>query len=97
MCTYETRHLEASGSVKGSAVWSRFSDVTVYFDHPVHAPTGHSLNVDFLDLQGGGPRVGLELDPAVARSLALAILDALSGAELMGLIPGGSIRSPCVL
>ena len=53
----------------------------VYFDHPVHAPADHTLNVDFLNPgRGPGARVAVELDPASARALAEAILATLDAA-----------------
>ncbi|MGD0944515.1 MAG: DUF6295 family protein [Acidimicrobiales bacterium] len=56
----------------------RLSSATVYFDHPAHYPAEHSLNIDFLDLDGGAPsRVAVELDPASARELARVILETL--------------------
>jgi hypothetical protein len=87
VCTYETQRLSVTGSAKGESDWWRFSDVTVYFDNPVHAPAEHSLCVDFLDLEGSGARIGVELDPVAARALAGAILDSLDYAERMGLVP----------
>jgi hypothetical protein len=75
MCTYETQRVEVSGSGKGSAGWFPVSAATVYFDHPVHAPSEHTLNIDFLNpALGPGSRVAVELEPASARALAEAIL-----------------------
>jgi hypothetical protein len=66
------------GSGKGAQGWFRLSDATVYFDHPVHAPAEHTLNIDLLNpAQGAAARVALELDPASARALAEAILGTL--------------------
>lgn len=78
MCTYTTEHLKVSGSGKGANGWFKLSDASVYFDHPVHAPYEHSLNIDFLapDL-GPSARVAVELDPDSARELANAIFAAL--------------------
>jgi hypothetical protein len=71
-----------SGSGKGASGWFPLSEATVYFDHPVHAPAEHTLNVDFLN-PGRGPaaRVAVELDPASAVALARAILAAVETAE----------------
>ncbi len=78
MCTYQTTTLPVSGSGKGAQGWFRLSDATVYFDHPVHAPAEHTLNVDLLNpALGAGARVALELDPTAARALAEAILATL--------------------
>jgi hypothetical protein len=53
----------------------------VYFDHPVHAPADHTLNIDFLD-PGAGPaaRVAVELGRDSAAALAHAILRTLESA-----------------
>lgn len=78
MCTYETQVLDVSGSGKGPDGWFPVTVASVYFDHPVHAPYEHSLNVDLLNPGSGpGARVALELAPASARALALSILSAL--------------------
>jgi len=78
VCTYQTEKLAVSGSGKGPDGWFSLSSATVYFDHPAHYPAEHSLNIDFLDLDGGAPsRVAVELDPASARELARAILETL--------------------
>ena len=37
------------GSAKGPSGWFDVTTATVYFDHPVHAPFVHSLNIDFLN------------------------------------------------
>ncbi len=49
MCTYHTDHVALSGSGKGPDGWFSLSGATVYFDHPVHAPAEHTLNVDFIN------------------------------------------------
>jgi len=78
MCTYETETLTVSGSGKGPEGWFTLSSASVYFDHPVHFPADHSLNIDFLNLDDSAlGRVAVELDPASARELARAILDTL--------------------
>ena len=81
MCTYHTETLTVSGSGKGANGWFPVTDASVYFDHPVHAPAGHTLNVDLLcPARGPSARVALELDPASAKELALAILSTLATA-----------------
>jgi hypothetical protein len=78
MCTYATSAVALSGSGKGPHGWFPVTTASVYFDHPVHAPALHTLNVDVLNPElGPSHRVALELDPAAARALALAILDAV--------------------
>jgi hypothetical protein len=81
MCTYTTEKIEVAGSGKGPDGWFRLTDATVYFDHPVHAPEEHTLNIDFLN-PGRGPsaRVAVELNAASARSLVTAIQAALAAA-----------------
>ena len=49
MCTYITENVDVTGSGKGAAGWFALSEATVYFDHPVHAPAEHTLNIDFRD------------------------------------------------
>ena len=78
MCTYRTVTLSVEGSGKGSEGWFPLTDASVYFDHPVHAPAEHTLNLDLLNpSQGASARVAVELDPHSARSLAVAILETL--------------------
>ena len=91
MCTHDTAHVSLSGSGKGAAGWFALSEASVYFDHPVHAPADHTLNIDFINPQlGPASRVALELDPGSARALAQAVLEALTRAEaLLGTGTGG--------
>ncbi len=79
MCTYLTEQFAVSGSGKNAGgAWFAVSDAIVYFDHPVHAPVEHSLNIDFLNpSMGPGARVAVELDARSARALAEAILATL--------------------
>ena len=78
MCTYETEKVAVAGSGKGASGWFKVTDATVYFDHPVHAPLIHSLNIDFLNPAAGpSARVAVELAPESARALAQAIITAL--------------------
>src|SRR5262249_2772762 len=48
MCTYLTERIEVAGSGKGADGWFGLTEASVYFDHPVHAPAEHTLNIDFL-------------------------------------------------
>jgi hypothetical protein len=74
MCTYVTEKVAVSGSAKGPDGWFRVTDGSVYFDHPVHAPEDHTLNIDFLaPAQGPAARVAVELTAESARALAKAI------------------------
>ncbi|MHB1584920.1 MAG: DUF6295 family protein [Acidimicrobiales bacterium] len=89
MCTYLTEHLRLEGSGKGPHGWFRLTDASVYLDHPVHAPAGHTLNIDFLNpARGASARVAVELDPSSARALAEAILATLAAAP-EGLVGAG--------
>ncbi len=79
MCTYLTEQVEVSGSGKGPAGWFPVTEASVYFDHPVHAPAAHTLNIDFLNpAQGPSARVAVEPTAASARALAAAIESALA-------------------
>jgi hypothetical protein len=81
MCTYATENLSASGSAKGTDGWFALTDATVYFDHPVHAMAGHTLNIDFrAPARGPSARVAVELTAETAERLAHAILAALESA-----------------
>jgi hypothetical protein len=86
MCTYATERIELHGSAKGPSGWFHATTASVYYDHPVHAPAGHTLNIDVLS-PGDGPsaRVALELTADSARALAAAIELALASvpAELL--------------
>jgi hypothetical protein len=79
MCTYLTVKDGIDGSAKGpSGSWFHVTDVTVYFDHPVHAMAEHTLNIDFADpAKGPSARVALELTADSARRLMAAIQEAL--------------------
>lgn len=81
MCTYLTESIQATGSGKGASGWFGLSEVNVYFDHPVHAPADHTLNIDFAN-PGKGPsaRVAVELTAETARALAKAIETTLAAA-----------------
>lgn len=80
MCTYTTIKTEVDGSAKGpEGKWFHVSDVTTYFDHPVHAMAEHTLNVDLADpSRGPGQRIALELTAESARRLVDSIQQALA-------------------
>jgi hypothetical protein len=81
MCTYQTTSLAVAGSAKGAEGWMAVTDASVYFDHPVHAPAEHTLNIDLRNPdRGPSARVAVELDPSSARALAEAILASLDSA-----------------
>ncbi len=78
MCTYETVCICVEGSGKGPQSWLRVTQATVYFDHPVHAMAGHTLNIDLSDpSKGPSARIALELTAESARALAAAIHETL--------------------
>ncbi len=80
MCTYTTIQAPITGSAKGpNGTWFRVTDAAVYFDHPVHAPAEHTLNID-LAAPAAGPsaRVAVELTAQSARDLVAAINAALA-------------------
>jgi len=81
MCTYITEKVDATGSGKGTAGWFRLNEISVYLDHPVHAPADHTLNIDFLNpADGPSARVAVELTAETARALARAIEATLAAA-----------------
>ena len=81
MCTYRTEKIQVAGSGKGAAGWFGLTEASVYFDHPVHAPAGHTLNIDFLAPERGpSARVAVELTAESARALAQAIEATLASA-----------------
>jgi len=82
VCTYQTESLSLNGSGKGGQGWFPVTDASVYFDHPVHAASEHTLNLDFLNpTLGPGARVALELDAASALALADAIRTVLDASD----------------
>jgi hypothetical protein len=82
VCTYQTARLNLRGSGKGPRGWFSVTDASVYFDHPVHAPEEHTLNLDFLN-PGLGPsaRVAVELDRESALALSEAIRSVLEASS----------------
>jgi Family of unknown function (DUF6295) len=82
MCTYSTIRTAVDGSAKGpGSQWFHVTDASVYFDHPVHAMAGHTLNIDLSDpSRGPSARVALELSADSARELMVAIAAALDSA-----------------
>ncbi|MCL2553746.1 MAG: DUF6295 family protein [Actinomycetia bacterium] len=88
MCTYLTVKDDIEGSAKGpGGSWFKVTDVTVYYDHPVHAMAEHTLNIDFsTPARGPGARVALELTAESARALVAAVQTALDAVpqEMLG-------------
>jgi hypothetical protein len=90
VCTYTTEQVSIEGSGKGRDGWFTLRTATVYFDHPVHAPADHTLNIDFADPDAGpAARVAVELTAESALALVDAIRAALAAvpADLTGLPP----------
>jgi hypothetical protein len=88
MCTYTTEQAAIEGSGKGRDGWFRLTTATVYYDHPVHMPAEHTLNIDFADPAAGpAARVAVELTAESALALVDAIRAALAAvpADLTGL------------
>ena len=82
MCTYTTEQAPVPGSGKGSAGWFSLRTATVYYDHPMHTPALHTLNIDFANpAEGPSARVAVEL---TAQSV-LALVDAIRAA--IGAVP----------
>lgn len=78
MCTYTTEHAALTGSAKGRNGWFDLSDVTVYYDHPVHTRAEHTLNIDLADAAAGASgRIAVELTAESARELIATIQRAL--------------------
>ncbi|MFI1097411.1 DUF6295 family protein [Streptomyces sp. NPDC020917] len=88
MCTYLTVKDGVEGSAKGpGGSWFKVTDVTVYYDHPVHAMAEHTLNIDFnAPAAGPGARIALELTADSARALVAAVQRALDAVpqEMLG-------------
>ncbi|KAA9156438.1 hypothetical protein FPZ12_027500 [Amycolatopsis acidicola] len=81
MCTYQTDKIEVTGSGKAARGWFKLSHATVYVDHPVHAPFGHTVNIDFINPdEGPSARVPVELTEEAALALADAIHRAVAAA-----------------
>ena len=81
MCTYLTEKIGVDGSGKGTTGWFTATEATVYVDHPVHAPYGHTVNIDVINPQlGPSARVALELTEESALALANAIRQAIAHA-----------------
>ncbi len=94
MCTYVTEKAEMFGSGKGPQGWFKVDMANVYFDHPVHAPLDHSLNIDFVNEAAGSPtRVAVELSAESARRLIEKIEAALAAGEASHSIPPEPVKA----
>jgi hypothetical protein len=83
VCTYSTEKFDVTASSgKGPQGWFPLRTATVYYDHPVHAPDDHTVNIDFLNPdQGPGARVAVELSLDSARALLAALQVTVERAE----------------
>lgn len=75
MCTYVTADVQLVASGKPPAgSWTELRRATVYYDHPVHAPAEHTVNID-LTPEHATPsdRFAFELTEESARALVDAI------------------------
>ncbi|NIO09836.1 MAG: hypothetical protein GTO40_18260 [Deltaproteobacteria bacterium] len=85
MCTMIVNQALIDGSGKGAAGWFKVREVNVSYDHPVHAPFEHAVNIDFANEgEGVGARVGVELSVESARNLMKTIQTVLDRAEAEG-------------
>jgi len=87
MCSYITEKAPIFGSAKGRSGWMRVDTAVVYYDHPVHVPLDHALNIDFVDSRSK-ERVAVELSAASARELVSRIQAALDSGEAIHLGSG---------
>jgi hypothetical protein len=77
-----------AGSGKGAIGWFPLTRATIYYDHPVHADAGHTLNIDFAAPERGpSARVAVELTAESALRLLSSVAQALicAPAEISGL------------
>ena len=82
MCTMIVEKAAIAGSGKGARGWFTLRQVNVSYDHPVHAPLEHALNIDVVnETEGLDARVAVELTPESARELVQAVLAALERGE----------------
>jgi len=78
MCTYIIQKSDIRGSGKGTPGWIPVTEARVYYDHPFHMTTDHTLNIDFVNPEKGlDARVAVELTAESARALVADILAAL--------------------
>lgn len=79
MCTMIVEKGSVAGSGKGPKGWFKLGQARVTYDHPLHAPLDHALNIDFVNESDGiSDRVAVELTPDSARQLVVLIETALN-------------------
>lgn len=79
MCTSTAGQTPVPGSGDGSDGWFCLRTASVYYDHPMHTPALHTLNIDFANpAEGPSARVAVELTAQSALALVDAIWAALA-------------------
>jgi len=91
MCSYITEIVAISGSGKGRNDWTTLDKAVIYYDHPVHAPFDHALNIDFTN-SVTNERVAVELSAQSARDLIARIEAALNSGDSVHLGSQDAIR-----
>ena len=85
MCTYINMSAQVAGSAKGPDGWFNVNQVVVGYDHPFHAPYGHALMLDFVNLElDSSARVAVELNIASGKALLAQLQAAIEAAEQSG-------------
>lgn len=83
MCTYSTEKValdRSSGKTRDG--WQSMSEASIYYDHPVHAPDAHTVNIDFLNPDTGpSSRIAVELSLDSARELLAALQTTVERAQ----------------
>ena len=85
MCTNIVETAQIAGWGKGADGWFELRLVSVSFDHPMHAPLEHAINIDFTNVAKGlSARVAVELTPDAAKELIRVIQAALERGNAEG-------------
>jgi hypothetical protein len=85
MCTNIVETAPIAGWGKGADGWFELRLVSVSFDHPMHAPLEHAVNIDFTNTAKGlSARVAVELTPDAAKELIRVLQAALERGDAQG-------------
>ena len=85
MCTNIVETAPITGWGKGAEGWFDLRLVSVSFDHPMHAPLEHAINIDFTNAAKGlSARVAVELTPDAAKELIRVLQAALERGQAGG-------------
>ncbi|MBI2756020.1 MAG: hypothetical protein HYX52_04840 [Chloroflexi bacterium] len=85
MCTYINQEAPIAGSGKGPQGWFQVTRASIGFDHPVHAPYGHAMLLDFSNpALGPAARVAVEMNVTSARALVQTLQATIDAAEASG-------------